>query len=572
LWHFHCLSCSLTGCEQFILTVETKGEFMKLRLHASCIALVVAISSQASFAQDEKFDILSYDIQGATLLKSGEVDTLVAPFAGKGRTYADIQKALEALEMAYRVRGYGAVNVRVPEQEITSGVVRLSVVEAVIGKALLDGNTHFDAANIRASLPNLKEGATPNLSDISENVQLANENPAKHVEVTLTTSETPGVIDAKVRVTEENPHRFFASLDNTGTDDTGKHRLGLAYQNANLLGGDEVLTLAYTGSPDVWLGHPDNVKADVYSIAFHKPFYSIGDSLDFIYGNSNVDVPSVQNTGFGIVGKGEIAALRWNHNFPRSGEYSSKLTFGYDYKYLNSTCDPDQSGTTGSCTPYTLQPVSATYLGQFEGIDYAATYNVGVMVNLLPTGLNYAGSPGTAAAGENDHYSFITGRPVSDHFAALRFSGSYSQRVSNWMLRAAIAGQFADSALPPAEQLGLVGAMAVRGYEERAIATDTGHFVNLEAYTPNLAGSFGAPGNLHGLAFIDIGYGHNRGAKGTPFDTISLVSTGIGVRYTLRKDVSFSWDAAKVIDPGPENVGIEEQGDWRSHFKLTIGF
>jgi hemolysin activation/secretion protein len=552
--------------------IETKGNFMKPRLLASCIALALAFGSQAVCAQDEKFNIQRYDIQGATLLQPGEIDTLVAPFMGQGRSYADIQKALEALEMAYRRKGYGAVNVHVPEQEVTGGVVRLNVVEAVIGKALLEGNTKFDDANIRASLPNLKEGATPNLSDISENVQLANENPAKHVEVTLATSEAPGVIDAKVKVTEESPHRFFTSLDNTGTDETGKHRLGLAYQNANLLGGDEVLTLAYTGSPDVWLGHPDNVKADVYSIAFHKPFYGIGDSLDFIYGYSNIDVPSVQATGFGIVGKGEIAALRWNHNFPRQGEYSSKLTFGYDYKYLNTTCDPDQSGTTGSCTPYTVQPVSATYLGQLEGVDYMANYNVGLAVNLLPSGLRYAGAAGSPAAGENDRYSFITGRPVDDHFSVLRFGGSYSQRVSGWMLRAAIAGQFADGALPPAEQFGLAGSMAVRGYEERAIATDTGHVVNLEAYTPNLANSFGAPGNLHGLAFIDIGYGRNSGAEGIPFNTISLVSAGVGVRFTLRKDVSFSWDAAKVIDPGPENVGIEEQGDWRSHFKLTIGF
>lgn len=544
---------------------------MKRRLIAYAIALGLATAGQAVRAQDVKFDIQKFDIQGRTLLTSGEAEAAVAPFLGKGRGYADVQRALEALEGAYRKKGFGAVNVHVPEQEITSGVVRLSVIEAVIGKTQITGNTHFAADNIRRSIPALKEGKTPNLSDISENVQLANENPAKQVEVTLATGEAPEFIDAKFKVTENDPRRFFVTLDNTGTQESGRHRLGLAWQNANLLGGDEVLTLAYTGSPDVWLDHPDNVKVDIYSVAFHKPFYGLGDSIDFIYGNSNVNVPSIQNTGFGLNGKGEVAAVRWNHHFPRQGEYTSKLVFGYDYKFLNSTCSPDQRGLTANCTPYTVQPLSATYSGAVQGIEDQASYYVGLAMNLFPIGASYSGAAGTAAAGKHDRYSFIAGRPVSDEFTILRFGGNYTKRFGGWMARAALDGQLAGSALPLSEQLGLVGSTAVRGFNERAITADQGYVANLELYSPNLASQLNAPGNLHGVVFYDFARGRNDGNVTAPtFKTIGVASAGVGLRYAFGKDVSFSWDAAQVVDPG--STAIEKRGDWRSHFKLTIAF
>lgn len=545
---------------------------MKPRQLASCLALGMAVALPVAQAQDEKFDIQRFDIKGNTLLPPGQAEAVVAPFLGKGRVYGDVQKALEALENAYRAKGYGTVNVYVPEQEITGGVIRLDVSEAVLGKVAISGNKFFDEANIRASLPNLKEGQAPNLRQISENVQLVNENPAKQVEVTLATSEEDGKVDAKVGMTEQDPQRVYVTLDNTGTEETGVHRVGVAYQHANLLGGDEVLTLAYTTSPEVLfnIGDAKDVKVDIYSVAFRKPFYSIGDSLDVIYGNSNVNTPTTQATGFGLVGKGEVFALRWNHLFPRSGEYSSKLVVGYDYKFINTTCDPDQRGANASCTPYTVQPVSATYSGQLQGVNYQAGYNLGLAYNLFATGKSYP----LAGTTRTDRYSFVTGRPVNDEFLVVRYGGSYARLVEGWQLRAALNGQVAlGNALPSAEQFGVVGSTAVRGFSERAIATDSGHVLNLEAYTPNLAGAFNAPGNLHGVLFYDIGYGRNVGANGTPFNKVTVGAMGVGVRYALQKDLTFSWDAATIVDPGPLNpAAVEHSGDWRSHFKLTVGF
>jgi hemolysin activation/secretion protein len=323
------------------------------RVLAAAALLTVAPLNHA-VAQDAGFEIAGFQIDGNTILPVERIQALVAPFVGKGKVYGDVQKALEALEGEYRRLGYGTVQVYVPEQELTGGQVRLVVSEGVVGKVTITGNKYFNEENVRAALPELKEGTPPNMRKLSENVQLSNENPAKQVEVTLGVSEDEGKVNARIDVKEEDPDRFYVTLDNTGTRSSGYARLGFSYQNSNMFNKDQVLTLAYTTAVDPpgrmkifgnrvfpW-DDGDGVEVDIYSIGYRLPLYSLGDSIDMIYANSSTNTPAnvlVPGGGLGINGKGEIWGLRYNHIFPRAGEYSSRLVLAYDRKYLDNTCD-----------------------------------------------------------------------------------------------------------------------------------------------------------------------------------------------------------------------------------------
>jgi hemolysin activation/secretion protein len=539
--------------------------------------LVALLSAVPSLAQDQQFNIVRFQIEGNTLLPQAQVRAIVAPFVGPERVYGDIQKALEALEGAYRAAGYGTVQVYVPEQELTSGVVRLKVTEGVIDKVEISGNKHFNNANIRASLPALKKGTAPNLRKLSENIQLANENPAKQVGVALSTSEKEGQIDANVTVTEENPQRLFVTADNTGTAATGRTREGIAYQNANLFNRDQTLTLAYTGSLDA----PTGVKVDIYSLGYRVPFYALGDSMDFIYGKSSVNTPSASPTlggMLGIVGKGDVFGLRWNHNFARRGEYSSKLIYGLDYKYINSTCTVASSPASidpptppiAACVPYTTRPVSLTYTGQIQSPGRMFDYNIGLAHNIA------LGSKYTNVDGTTDRYSYLTpgNRTTRDDFNILRLGGSYLKAFrTDWQARIALTGQYSGDPLVFAEQLGLAGSTAVRGFEERAVTADSGYVVNAELYTPELIkkGS-GLRGSLRALAFYDVGRGYNQNIPAgslTPAH-VSIASVGAGLRYALGKDASLRFDLAQVVDGGP--TGTNQHGDWRGHVNLILAF
>lgn len=559
----------------------------------AAVALLASGSLSPVAAQDVTFNIARFQVDGNTILPAEKVDALVAPYVGQQKRYGDVQKALEALENEFRRQGYGTVQVYVPEQELTTGVVRLLVSEGVIGKVTIAGNKYFDDANVRASLPNLKEGTAPNMRKLSENVQLSNENPAKQLEVTLGVSEEEGKVNARVEVKEEDPERIYLTLDNTGTKASGKHRIGIAYQNANLGNSDQVLTLAYTTALDPpggmkILGNRmlpwqdgNGVKVDIFSIGYRLPLYSIGDSIDFIYGNSSTDTPSTSptlGTGLGINGKGEVFGLRYNHIFPRAGEFTSKLVLGYDYKYMNTRCTLPGTTTPASieplipgidsCVPYTLRPVTATYSGQWQKPGEAIDFNVGVTHHLFPMGSRYQGVAGI------DRYSRIAVLGQGkDEFTALRFGGSYSAAVpGDWMVRVAANAQHANNALPAGERLGLAGQNAVRGFLERAVAADRGYVANFEAYSPDIAASLGVPGNLKWLVFFDTAHGFNLNPSVN--QKVNIASLGIGFRYNLNKDVSARIDIARVMDGvwpnGAPNVALE--GDIRGHFGLAFGF
>ncbi len=549
------------------------------KIISSCalvLSSLLALVAAPCLAQDEHFDIVRFQVEGNTLLPQAQVQGILAPLAGPKRVYGDIQKALEALEGAYRAAGYSTVQVYVPEQELTSGVVRLQVTEGVIGKVIISGNQHFDDTNIRASLPQLKEGKAPNLRQMSEAIQLVNENPAKQIAVTLGVSEEEGKVDAKVAVTEEDPQRFFATLDSTGTAATGRSRVGVAYQNANLFKLDHTLTLAYTGSADA----PAGVKVDIFSVGYRMPFYGLGDSLDLIYGNSGVNTPSTSPTlggALGIVGKGEVFGARWNHYFARRGEYSSKLIFGFDYKHINSSCttagtpaniDPP-TPPIASCVPYTTRPLSLTYSGQRLSPGRIFDYNIGIAHNLA------LGTEYTNLDGATDRYSYLTSgnRATRDDFSIVRFAGSYLRASqTDWQLRVAASAQYAGNPVVAAEQLGLAGSTAVRGFDERAAAADSGYFANAEIYTPEIGKTSGSPSSLRALAFYDFARGRNHNVPvGSLTPTkIDVASVGAGLRYAIGKDFSLRLDLARVLDAGP--AGTQERGDWRGHLNVMIAF
>ncbi len=127
------------------------------------LALALLLTATLSFSQTPAlhFDIDRFRIEGNTLLNPEEIEALLKPFTGKQREYGDVEHAIEALKKRYRKQGFSVVWVVAPEQDLDKGIVTLRVIEARIGKVVIEGNHFFDDSNIRASLPALKEGVAP---------------------------------------------------------------------------------------------------------------------------------------------------------------------------------------------------------------------------------------------------------------------------------------------------------------------------------------------------------------------------------------------------------------------------
>jgi hemolysin activation/secretion protein len=530
------------------------------------LALGYGVLAQAEPApapvQTPSFTIERFNVLGNKLILPADIDVALQGFTGAERTFADVQRAVEALENLYRRSGYTTAYVAVPEQELNKGVVHLRVVEGRIAKVLVEGNQVFSEENIRASLPALRENESPMAMRLSENIQLANENGSKQLEVVLAAGEAEGEINARIKVKDEKPWRVFSTFDNTGSEATGQHRLGVGFQHDNLFDADQTLSLAYAMSPD----KPESTKVDVYSLGYRIPLYRLGDSIDFLYANSTVDVPSTSPSlagALGIVGRGNIYSLRYNWLMPRQGEYASRVIFSLDERNMESSCKSAGQQLVGvaGCEPYRVRPLTASYAGRWERPSQIASFGIGLSRNI--------------AASSNDSYYLASGgRDAPNYFTVARANFGLAQALpADWQIRVAGQGQWSKDALVPTEQLGIAGSLAVRGFTERAVALDTGYFVQSELYTPDLAALTSAPGSFRALAFYDAGAGRNVGVPSALQSNSAISSAGLGLRYVYAKSFNWRLDLAHIIDSQANTSnGDPIDTGWRGHFSLTVGF
>ena len=299
-----------------------RGLFARGFIAAVCV--FVLSKAIAADPVSLRFDISAYRVEGNSLLKEKKIQSVLAPFQGKQRDFSDVQRALEALEGAYRQAGYGAVQVYLPEQALERGIVVLRVVEPRIGKVEVSGNKYFDTANIRRSVPSLQEGQPPSSRALADNLRAANESPVKQARVVLRPSEQENQVDAKVEVEDEKPWRVFSTLDNTGTSETGRTRLGVGLQHANLFNRDHVATVQYITSVE------KQDRVSIYSLGYRLPLYDLGDSIDLFAGYSDVDAGTTQTPAgpLQFAGKGTVSGARYNLLFARQGEYEHRLVAG----------------------------------------------------------------------------------------------------------------------------------------------------------------------------------------------------------------------------------------------------
>lgn len=497
------------------------------------------------------FEIARYEIVGDTVLGAAPITQLLAPFTGKQRHFSDVQSAIEALQEAYRARGLSLVRVTLPEQELNQGTVRLVVTQTRVRKVQVVGNTRFDTANIRHSVPGLVEGQTPTISQISASLRLANENPAKKTTLSLQSAPNDDEVDATLQVLDEKPWVVGLSLDNAGNETTGKTQLTAQFQHFNVAGLDHSLSLQYTTTVE----QPSRVG--VYGLGYHIPLYAWGDALDFYGSYSDVDSGTVSTGAFNlqVSGKGTVLGSRYTHNLARSDRYASRVAVGLEQKAFQNNL-----GFQGVQLGHdvTVRPVSATYAGDW-------THSAGVTSYYL---MGVRNLPGGDHGGESDFAANRAGASTS--YGLLRYGLNHTQAfASDWQMRLALNGQFTRDALVPGEQFGAGGANSVRGYGERALSDDQGNAANLELYTPGLcAGGATAALQCRVLAFYDAAtLTRNNALPGERKDA-SLSSAGIGVRIGYGKQLSVQMDVGQVLT----DSDTQARGDRRVHLKMNLAY
>jgi len=508
-------------------------------------------------AEEPRFEIRRFVFEGATLVPTRELEEQTRPFTGANRTFADVQRALEVAERAYAEAGWSAVQVILPEQELQRGEVRLQIVEAKIGRVLIEGNKFFDDDNIRRSAPSLAPGKAPNINEIARNLRVANENPAKQTQVLLRSGQDEGTVDAVLRVVDEKPQKVSFTVDNSGSPSTGRLRVGFGYQHANITGHDDALSAVYvtapysdhvdeSGRPDRYSAIPSR-KVQIFGLGYRVPLYELGDSLDFTAGTSNVNSGTVANI-FSITGAGSLLGARYNWNLRKFENYEHRLVLSLDWRsYDNKGIRTTGPGSTAQqlIPDVTVHPWGVTYVGTYRQQEMESGWSLGFFKNI--GGGNDGGSDDFCKANLRVSGEFC----ASSRYEVWKWSLYVNQTLpADFQGRFAMNGQRTKDMLIPGEQFGIGGADSVRGFLEREISDDSGYRGTLELYTPDFGNkTWVEASRMRALVFTDWGHVvRNRPLPSENFSQ-SIASWGFGLRVSQGTNMAFRIDYAFVLDP-----------------------
>lgn len=494
-----------------------------------------------------KFPINGFELTGEIPLKSEETSRVLAPFIGPNGTLDTLQQATAALEAELKSKGYGLLRVSLPPQEVGNKVT-LNIVKFVIGKVTVEGTSRYSEANIRASLPELREGTTPNFKTLAVQTSIANESPGKQVQVSLKESEEADKIDVKLLVKEAPALSFSAGLSNTGSDATGRDRLSLVAAHSNLFDLDHQFSVAYTTSME----RSSDVKQ--FGLNYRIPLYKLGGMVGASYTNSDV----VGNFGsFNSTGAGETFGLNYSHSLPPEGGYRGTVTVSIDDKVfkagkINGILVPGQVDR-GS------RPISLGYGARMEADKHVWGYNAELATNI-------SGGTGNSLAA----YQSEDPRIQNVNWKALRGGANYAASLeSGWVWSMRGQFQYSPDALISGEQFGLGGANSIRGVGERVTSGDSGMSATFELMTPELRTG------LRMVGFVDAGWLRSNNTEINPGKAANdqLASAGLGLRYSLGSfGLTAEW--GQVVNGATVLTGASspKSGDEKLHVSVTARF
>lgn len=516
-------------------------------------ALAQTAPPAASAQVSPSFAIRGFNIKGENPLSEGRSSQVLAPFLRSDANLDTLQKATAALETALRDAGYGLHKVALPPQEV-GDTVTLEIVKFTIGQLQVSGNQHFSESNIRSSLPELREGASPNFKRLAVQTAMANDNPSKQISVSLKESAEADKVDVNVQVKDSKPWFLGITLNNNGNVSSGRDRLTLSGGHNNLFGRDHQAVLAYTTSAE----RPASVRQ--WGLNYKLPLYSLRGTLGVSATKSDTLGTFATFTSTGV---GRTLGVNYTLANEPEGGRRSYITLSLDDRVFGAAL---VNGVPVGVDRRS-RPLSVGYSVRNESDAAIWSYNLDFSTNLG------SGNGNTLAAYSSEYNNPLTGQGISNRgFRILRAGYQVSGNFAgSWLWGVRSQAQWSNTALIAGEQLGLGGTSSLRGAPDRAISGDGGLLTSLELTTPELGKGLRLSG------FVDAGWLANRDADGLRrVARDRLMSAGLGLRFGHESGLSLSAEYGRLLTssklPLATNSSAPQKGDDKLHVSVSVRF
>ncbi|HPM83217.1 MAG TPA: ShlB/FhaC/HecB family hemolysin secretion/activation protein [Candidatus Anammoximicrobium sp.] len=470
----------------------------------------------------EERGVLVESDYGLWLLQTPAFHEIAQNYLGGPVTQLRLNELVRDTILLYRQNNQPVVDVSIPQQEITRGVVQVVVTESRVGEVRVEGPCYFNPCVLARQLC-ISPGDPIYESVLIEEQRWLFRNPYRRVDVELMPGDVRGTTDVVFNVQDRRPVRWYAGYEDTGTRFTGLERTFYGVNWMNALWRDDQAGYQYTAS------------SDFDSMTAHSAYYStalLNRDIITVYGcyaESQAVVPDFPSDNNGVAW--QILA-RWYRELVPCGAYEHGVTAGFDLKSQDSNLE------FGGIAVFDTR----AYIAQFMlGYNGRATDRLGSWNFALDTYL----SPGHLV-GHNDNVTYQQIRAYAE--ANYVYVRGFAERRF-WLPQCfevvgRVTGQVSEANLLSFEQLGFGGYNSIRGYDMYSDVTDSGYFVNLELWSPSYTLGL-RDDELRLLAFFDFGNGYNHTLLPGEPDRIDLSSVGAGLRYVARPNaelrVDYGW-------------------------------
>lgn len=140
-------------------------------------------------------------------------------------------------------RGYVTTRVGLGQQDLTQGILTLTVVPGLIRAIRMADGT--PAGDWRWALP-MRPGELLNLRDIEQGLEQMKRLPSQDVNIDIAPADGTGQSDLVIAVKRSKPWRVVATLDDSGATTTGLYQAGINLGIDNPIRANDMLSLGIT--------------------------------------------------------------------------------------------------------------------------------------------------------------------------------------------------------------------------------------------------------------------------------------------------------------------------------------
>lgn len=431
-------------------------------------------------------------------------------------------------------RGYTTTRIVIPEQDLSSGTLKLTLIPGIIHDIRIVNPG--SRANWYTAFPT-RPGNILNLRDLEQGLEQIKRVPSQDADMKISPGNKLGESDVLITIKSSNPFRMTLSLDDSGTEATGKLQASTSLSFDNLFGVNDLFYVSFNKDAQQ---EENQYGTRGNSYQFSLPYGYWTFTLSGSSYNYHQTIQGVNQT-FLSSGKSDTTEFKMQRLIHRDQQSKTSLQFGVIKKHSKSFIeDTEIESQRKNVTADEIGINHRQYYGKTV-LDVQLNHRWGVPWFNAQEDIENVGSDSPTTRYKIWTLDTTVTKPVK----ISNVEGKYSFTFS---------GQYTKDLLYTADYFSIGNRYTVRGFDgEQTLLAEKGFYIRNEWSMPVAQGK---------EAYVGLDYGQVSGPGTQWLLGKKLAGAALGIRGSEGKiyyDIFTSWPLYKPkgFQTSPYSLGFQ---------------